>query len=275
MALSTRLSNGWNIAKVCYKMLRAHKQLILFPILSTISLLFVLASFVIYSAFNSDYLDSLSRSAIYMLFFLGYLIAYFIIVFFNMALVHCARLHFEGKDVSIEVGLRFSLSRVGTIFSWALFAATVGTILKIAQDNLGFIGRIITGIVGFVWSVSIFFVVPVLAYENLGPADAFKRSATMMRNKWGESIAASFSFGLFQIISGVILLLIVVFAIEISGTLAAILFGIGFALISVISSALQTILTTAVYCNINGEQIPNFNPELMDGLFEEKNNKLF
>jgi hypothetical protein len=56
------------------------------------------------------------------------------------------------------------------------------------------LGKIITGLVGIVWSVAIFFVTPVIACENLGPNAAFKKSAMLMKEKWGESIGAGFSF---------------------------------------------------------------------------------
>jgi len=47
-----------------------------------------------------------------------------------MALIHCTRMYFKGEEVSVKAGLQFSLSRIGAIFSWAVFAATVGLILK-------------------------------------------------------------------------------------------------------------------------------------------------
>jgi hypothetical protein len=43
-------------------------------------------------------------------------INYFIIVFFNTALVHCTHLYFKGEEPTIGQGLRFALSRIGAIF---------------------------------------------------------------------------------------------------------------------------------------------------------------
>src|SRR5205814_5907114 len=121
--------------------------------------------------------------------------------------IHCTRLYFRGEDVSVKAGLQFSMSRIGAIFSWAVFAATVGLILKTIQENSGIIGKIITGLIGIVWSITTFFVVPVIAYENLGPIKAFKRSAALMKQKWGESLAATFSLGLIQFIALLIVLI--------------------------------------------------------------------
>ncbi|HEV2833360.1 MAG TPA: DUF6159 family protein [Hanamia sp.] len=44
------------------------------------------------------------------------------------------------------------------------------------------------------------FVVPVIAYENIGPIAAFKRSANLMKEKWSERIGAGFSFFLINLV---------------------------------------------------------------------------
>ena len=64
-------------------------------------------------------------------------------------------------------------------------AATVGLIFRLLEENLGKIGQIIAALAGVAWSITTFFVVPVLAYENLTPIAAFKRSAQIMKEKWG------------------------------------------------------------------------------------------
>jgi hypothetical protein len=48
--------------------------------------------------------------------------------------------------------------------------------------------------------ISLVFVVPVLAYEDVGTLHAFKRSSQIMRDKWGESLGGNFSFGMVQFI---------------------------------------------------------------------------
>jgi hypothetical protein len=195
MNIFTRFSNGWNIAMNSFAVLKENRQLILFPILSGISMILVIASFVVVliaaGRWDLDVVSDRSDIINYVFVFLYYLVNYFVIVFFNTALIHCTHLYFNGEEPTIAKGLRFSLSRIGVLLSWAAFAATVGTALRILQDNLGSIGKIVTGLIGIVWSVTTFFVVPVIAYENLGPIAAFKRSASLMKEKWGESLAES------------------------------------------------------------------------------------
>jgi hypothetical protein len=160
---------------------------------------------------------------------------------------------------------------VGAIFSWAVFAATVGTILKAIQEESGTIGKIVTGIIGIVWSIATFFVVPIIAYENVGPIEAFKKSSAMMKEKWGESIGATFSFGIIQFI-GILIIGLPLFLI---GSSIHIVLGIVLALLAVfiivsIISAAQSIFVSAVYHNIEGNPVENFNNKLIDNLFETK-----
>jgi hypothetical protein len=275
MALSDRISNGWKLAMSSFKILKANQQLIIFPILSAISLVLVIGSFFTFLLADSDWdidnMGNMSQVGYYAVVFLFYVVNYFIVVFFNMALIHCTRLYLNGEEVTIKAGLQFSVSRIGAIFSWAMVAATVGLILKAIQDNASILGKIITGIIGLVWSIATFFVVPIIAYENVGPIDAVKRSSQMMKEKWGESISAGFSFGLIHFI-GVLIICVPLFLL---GNLLHPVVGIAaavaaFFVIMAIMDAAKTIFVSAVYHNIKGDVSEHFDQQLIDNLFMQK-----
>ena len=272
-----RLSNGWKIAMNSFKVLKENKQLIIFPILSGLSILLLMASFftaaLAAAGWNIDNLGVEEKGSplYYLILFAFYIINYFIVVFFNMALIHCTRLYFQGEEVTIRKGMLFSLSRIRSIFAWAFFAATIGLLLKTIQENVGTLGKIITGIIGIVWSVATFFVVPIIAYENAGPVEAFKKSSAMMKQKWGESLGANFSFGLIQFLGIIIIGLPLFFLGSVFNPIAGIAMAIAgaFTVISIISAA-QTIFVSAVYHNINGDPVKHFNQQMVDQLFDKK-----
>jgi len=275
MSFFDRLSNGWTLAINSLKVLKENKQLIIFPVLSGISLVLIMGSFVLVflgvNGWSDENIEDPGTIGNYLYLFLFYLVNYFIVVFFNMGLIHCTRLYFRGEEVSINAGLRFSLSRIGTIFSWAVFAATVGTILRIIQEESGLIGKIITGIIGIVWNIATFFVVPVIAYEGLGPIAAFKRSSQLMKQKWGESLGATFSFGLIQFLAMIVLIIPLFFIGNMIHPIGGIALAImGVFIIATIFSAAQTIFVSAVYHNINDEPVKHFNQQMIDGLFQKK-----
>jgi hypothetical protein len=274
MSFIDRLSNGWEISKLSFRVLKANKSLIIFPILSGLSLLIILGSFftAIFAGLGWDIenLGTTNKLVSYGLTFICYLINYFVVVFFNMALIHCARLYFQGEEVSVSKGIQFSMSRIGAIFSWAVFAATIGLLLRAIQENLGTVGKIITGLIGIVWSVATFFTVPILAYEKGTPWDALKKSSSMMRDKWGESLGATFSFGLLQFVAFIILI-VPAFLIGMLNIFAGIIVGlVGIVLIASIFSALNSIFVSAVYNNIKGDVDMRFKDEMFDTLFLPK-----
>ena len=275
MDFFTRASNGWNIAKNSFKVLEANKQLIIFPLLSGASIILILSSFItaILGAanWNIDNIHETNKVAAYGYLFFYYLVNYFVVVFFNTALTYCTAAYFKGEEVSIKKGMAFSLSRIGIIFSWAVFAATVGTILRIIQENAGFLGKLISGIAGAVFSVATYFVIPVITNENLGPIGAFRRSTQMMKQNWGESIGAGFSFVFIQFIAVIFLAIIAITL----GTLTNTIVGAGVAVIGLlfmiaVISTVRSIFASAVYHNITGDPVEHFNQQFVDKLFTKK-----
>lgn len=276
MGFFDRLSAGWTIAMSSFKVLKAKKELVIFPILSGVAILLIAASFF-FAIFPFDSWETERdfepvNTPLYMVLTLAfYFINYFIVVFFNMALIHCARLYFRGEEVSVRAGLQFSMSRIGAILSWSFFAASVGLLLRTIQENSGLVGKIITGIIGVVWSIATFFVVPVIAYEKVGPLEAVKRSSQLMKAKWGESLGANFNFGLLQFIAmivvGIPLFLIGNMFDPITGVVLAVV-GV-FVVFSIISAA-QMIFISAIYHNINGDIVKHFDQQMVDNLFSHK-----
>ena len=275
MNFFSRLSLVFQIAKNSLKILKENKQLVLFPVFSGIALVLLLASFVIPLLASYDWDIELvpesfagSNAPVLILF---YLVSSFVVMFFNTALIHCARLYFQGEKPTIAAGIKFSWSRIGVILSWALFSATVGYILRLLQENLGFIGKIITSLVGVVWNLATFFVLPVIVYEKIGPIDAVKRSVQLMKQKWGESLGMAFSFGLLRFIGGIIVATVFfLLGYFIHPVLGIVLAGIALLTLITILNAAETIFISAVYHNVTGDPVKQFNDQLVDSLFESK-----
>ena len=93
----------------------------------------------------------------------------------------------------------------------------------------------------------------------------------MMKEKWGESIAAGFSFGLIHFI-GVLIICLPLFFLgmlihPIVGIAAAVA---AFFVIMAIMDAARTIFVSAVYHNLKGDVSNHFDQQLIDNLFMEK-----
>ncbi len=276
MSLSSRLSNGWNIALSSLKVLKEHKKLILFPILSGVSMTLLLASFVIVlvlsggSNFLEDFFNHYGQAPAIGLMFLFYLVNYFIVVFFNMALIHCTKMYLEGEEVNISAGIQFSMTRLGAILSWAAVAATVGTLLKVVQERAGSLGKILVGLLGMAWSILTFFVVPIIAYEKVGPFKAIARSKDLIRQKWGEGLGAGFSFFLVNLVGIGFVVLIFFLGFIINPLVGIVLAILTFLLFSAVVSAARTIFIAAIYHNVTSDIQSHVDQQLVDRLFVEK-----
>lgn len=280
MNVLDKFSNGWSLAMASFKVLKAKKELVIFPILSGISILLLVGSIYLgmigTNGWEADGIDRYDDLLFYVCLFAFYLVNYFIVIFFNVALVHCVRLYFKGEPFTIRDGLRFSMSRIGTIFSWAFLSATVGFLLRLIQENAGWLGKIIVGLIGMVWSIATFFVIPVIAYEDKSSLDAVKRSGELIKQKWGESLGGTFSFGLIQficmLIVGVLFYVVGSFIDPVTGIVLAIIGG--FFVFSIISAA-EMVFVSAVYHNLNGDLDEHFSQQMVDDLFEPKKKSWF
>ncbi len=188
-----KFSRSWQLVKQSFAILRSDKQLMLFPVLSAVSCFVVTAIIATGGAFlmlparaaaiAAGERFNPNQSPMFLIgLFTVYVVNYFVIVFFNVALVGVANSRLMGGTWTFRDGLELAWERKGTILQWALVAATVGVILRTVEERLGLIGRIIIRIIGFAWTLACYFVVPVLAFEDLTPIDAVKRSSKLPRH---------------------------------------------------------------------------------------------
>ena len=137
--------------------------------------------------------------------FCWYVVQYFVVFFFNTALVGAAIVLLGGGRPTVGDALKLALARVGAILGYAIISATVGVLLQALAERLGLIGRLIEGALGLAWTAATFLVVPVLAAEGVGPWEAIERSTTLLRKTWGENLIgnAGISF-VMSMISGAV-----------------------------------------------------------------------
>lgn len=278
-----RLSRSWALVKASAAVLQADKELVLFPAISGLMLLLTTAGFavpIVLTATNQNEAASSPASALnFVVGFLFYLVSYFVMFFFNSALVGAALIRLRGGDPTVSDGFRLAFAKVGTIFGYALVAATVGMILRTLQERAGFVGRIIIGLFGMAWTVATFLVVPVMMSEELGPIESVKRSTSLLKSTWGEQLAGNFGIGAVTSWAGFVLVIIMVPLIVVAGAsgstpllIAAIAGGVVMLLaLSLISSTLSGIYTAAVYrYAADGEIGQGFDVDMIQGAFRSK-----
>jgi len=262
-----RIGNGWALAKQSFRVLFHHKRLLVFPLLSGLAVLLVIASFAL-GALATGLLRSgneVSDASVWIVGFAWYFVNYFVIVFFNCALVSCALESFRGGEVSVLEGLRAAAKRLPHIIAWALLAASVGIALRAIEERVAIVGKIVIALIGIAWTLATFFVVPVLVCEDLGPIETAKRSAAILKKTWGETIVGNAGVGLVTFFVTLAALAVTVFAF---GALAVKLGSVAFAIVggvlvvaiillaTLAGSALNSIALCALYLFATQGKVP-------------------
>jgi hypothetical protein len=280
-----RISNGWSLVKQSWKVLMPDKELLCFPLISGVSCLAVLASFAI-PLYNTPYFQTVMEEGAeiqkdpiaWVILFAFYFANYFVIVFFNTALIACAVIRFRGGDPTVMDGLRAAMNRLPQIAAWALVSASVGIILRAIESRSQKAGQLVAALLGGAWSIATYFVVPVLVVEKVGPITAVKRSFAVLRKAWGESLAANFGIGIITFL-GILLamlpIMLGVFAIASGMTIVgvfSITVGVmAVIVVSLISSALHSILLGALYLYAADGEVPQqFDGDALSSAFVRK-----
>lgn len=292
-------SRSYNLFKSTLSVLEAEKSLAAYPVLAALTMvlttLFVLALCYAVLAVNPEIAQYLENAAqtdhqdaalpswmlgsvfagLYFYLFLMYVIIYF----FMTGLAGAALMRLEGKDPTLGDGLRISSDRIGVIIGFSLIAATIGLLLSLLRNRNNTSGRILAMFGGIAWNVASFLVIPVIAARKVGPIDALKESATLLKKSWGEQLIGSAGLGLIfgLMMVGVLLgtggLINVVTELN-SPQLLFILFGLGailLATLAILSSTLNAIYRVAVFrYAATGEIAGPFQKDLIAGAFHRK-----
>jgi Family of unknown function (DUF6159) len=256
-----KFGRSWQLMKTSLGVLRKDKEIMIFPVLSFIAFAIILLSF--FAGFWFLGLPSIDTSPWFwvVVMFLIYFVLFFIVIFFNTAIIACADIRLNGGDPTVSDGLRIASQNIGRILIWAFISATIGMILQAIRQKGGWVGRIIAGVFGSAWTYVTFFIIPVLIYEKKGVASSIRRSASLFKQTWGETIIGSFGFGIIFVLLALLGILPIILGYLLGGATGVIIgFIIAFfywAFIGVVASATNGIYVAALYQFATKKQLPS------------------
>jgi hypothetical protein len=258
------------------RILGKDKEILIFPLLSGI-ITIIAFSTMVFAGLTSGLLkefQSGNRVVGYVVLFVWYFVSWFIVLFFNVAVIACAAIRLRGGDPTIADGFRASMQHIGRIAAWALVSATVGVILRVIAERAKIVGRIISGLLGAVWSIATYFIVPVMIFEGRSIGDSVKQSTELIKKTWGESLVAAGGIGAFIMLLAVGGLVLPIAAMFISVSAALIALGVMvvyWIALSVVSAALSGIFRTALYLYAAEGRTPEgFTPDYVQNAFAVK-----
>jgi hypothetical protein len=248
-----RIKNSWELAKVSWSVLRSDKTLAVFPILSAVASLIlvgIFAGLIAATGVNDSGSNSGLKGIGYVFIVAGYIALAFVSTYFLAALVHAANEALEGRRAALGESFAAANTKLHRILPWALVQATVSIVIQ-ALEQRGFLGQIVASLIGAAWAVVTFLTVPIIMLEDLGPIAALKRSGHLLRESWGENIAAQFGFSIFGLIGSLPAILVFALVAGTGSTALLIVFGsiavAWLVVVALVISALSGIYRTALY----------------------------
>ena len=282
--MSGRFSRSLALARASWSVVRADKELMILPVLSVLALLVLVGSFALplaaIGAFSPEAMGPEPGPGAWIIGFAFYVVAYFIGIFFNTALVGAAMIRMDGGNPTVGDGLRIAWGRVGRILGYACIAATVGVLLRMLEERVGWLGSLVVKLLGIGWALASFLVVPVLVTRNVGPVEAVKESASLLRETWGENIIGgvglSLAFALAYVALAVAFagaaVLVAQTNVPALSALVVLVAVVAAVVLAALQATMQGIYSAALYryAASHDAPIPGFPPDLMQQSFRVK-----
>ena len=190
-----KTARGWRLTRESWSVVRARPGLLVIPAVSTV--LWLAAAALLLGPWSLDVIHHHSRERLFIDAAIGAYPFTFMTVYFNVAFYALAAAALDGRPMTTSQALRHARSRVWAVAAWALVATIVGIALR-ALEQLpfgGLAGRAAEWVGSIAWSLASFFVVPVLALEDVGVRGALRRSVGAIRARWGESVTGTVVIG--------------------------------------------------------------------------------
>jgi hypothetical protein len=214
----SRTATTWQLMKDSWHVLMRDKQLVLFPVISGAACFLVMLTFVVpFLGANLIGLGHIVRgqssAAVYVVLFCYYVCNFFVVFFFNAALVDFVVTRLRGGEPTLGGSMRAAAACLPQIAAWALVASTVGIVLKTLSNRSGFLGQIVIAIVGVAWALVTYFVVPMIVIERKGAMDSIGASKDLLAKTWGKQLVSGLGYGLIGFLLTVPAVIVIIAAI--------------------------------------------------------------
>lgn len=272
---------GKTVVSSARALLRQDKSLSLLPMIGGISSLLAIVPFL-----AAQLLFDGQTPIQVVLYVLTVFIGTTITTFFSVALCAGAAARMEGGDPTIRSCISVAAGNWWSIVRWGMFAAAVGIVLRLIEERLGgFAGVLLRKLGEISFAAASYFVVPMLAHEQIGPFAALKKSAETIQAQWRRTLRFTLRLGWwgFLIVFGALAVLSasivggIALAAAGDGTVPSVAAGIAVAAIGLIIFIYATLYVgavsaygrTALYRYATGRPVPGFSPVALQGAVRE------
>jgi hypothetical protein len=272
----SRIRRGWALTKKSWGVLRAHPDLLRFPLYGAIATTLLAIVTLGPGLYLLD--QNVLAGAIPVLVLSLYVLSV-VGVYFSVGLAAAADMIFRGQSgVTVGDGLAVARSRFSQICGWAAINTAISLVMGVLENQGGIGGQIAARLVGMAWALVSFVAVPVIAIEGTGAVATLKRSASIFRERWGQQITGNIAIGgaiaLIGILPSIVLIVTGLSIWSSTAFLGALLVIVGALMLAVallISKALSGIFGVALYrYATEGQAVGGFSAEELESAVKVK-----
>lgn len=253
---------SFELVKMSFGIINKEKELLVYTILSGISTVLIILTFIlgvfgisVITGSSLEASDATSQGLIdFVYMFILYFLLTFVALFFNTAIITTVDRVLKGEENKFMDGISSAFHNIGKIFIWTIISAFVTTILKMIQDRVPFIAKIVVSIVGAAWNIATIFAFPLMILGDRKASDAIKESPKLFISTWGENVIMNVGVGLFFMIlfigTFIALTLLTVFSFSLGmtfGVIMMIITAIILALIILTSITMDSVVRVVLY----------------------------
>lgn len=271
---------GKAILSASWKMLLEDRQMFWLPIISAVGSLIAAAVLFAPGYLIGRQVQNPHHVGLYLGGALASFGASVVAIYFQAALVIAAYDRADGGTPTVGSALAATWKVKGKVLSWALLTTTVGMAIRALEERFGWFGTILGFLGGLAWAIASFLVVPVLVAEGLGPVQALKRSAQLLRDTWGTSLRTTLRFGVIQVVTMLTLMVGIVAGValvipgdEPNRTVGIALLTVcivAFLALATVFAAVSTYARALIYRYAAGLPTPGVDTAVFEGAFVAK-----
>lgn len=272
-----RFANSKALAGASWTVLKTDRSLLAIPIISAVVTLLVIAAFGGTALLTLDRASTAAAEATYdptpftyAVGVVGYLVVTFVITFFTAAIVAGALDRFRGETPTVSTALAGAGRRAVPILWWSLVVGTVGLLLQVLEERLGFLGQVVVRLVGMAWQVVTWLAIPLIVDRGTGPMTSLRTSAGLFKRTWGENLITQAGLSLIAVLvalPGILLGGALALAVPVLGIAIAAVWVAG---VAIVFAALGGILRTAVYLYASDQPVPGFDEATLAAAFRQR-----
>jgi hypothetical protein len=185
-----RIARSWRLSRVAWDIVRSDRTILVLAVVSTVFAVAGLALVYDVAGFFSGHRNRGGTNFALVTLIFSFPLT-FVSVFFNTAIAAAAASVLEGQRLSLREALAVPVRRLGQVALWSLLTSVVGVVIAQVAQRLPLVGNLIVRAVGLSWSVATLFAVPILATEGCSAGDCLRRSARLVKKRWGEGISGN------------------------------------------------------------------------------------